>query len=197
MLLPQYLQVLMGYTAQHVGHGALARRVSSSSCSCRSSASLIGRVDARKMIAFGFTVLCALALLHGAHTSTLRIDFETAVRAPRAIQSVGLAFLFVPINTLVYVGVPPEKNNAVSGIVNLSRNMGGDIGIAARHHADRAPLADAPGQPRRARRPVPARPSTRAVKGIAAALQRAGDSPVDAAAQGARRRCTGSSSSRR
>ena len=46
------------------------------------------------------------------------------------IQSVGLAFLFIPINTLVYAGVPPEKNNAVSGIVNLSRNMGGDIGIA-------------------------------------------------------------------
>ena len=41
-----------------------------------------------------------------------------------------MAFLFVPINTLVYAGVPPEKNNAVSGIVNLSRNMGGDIGIA-------------------------------------------------------------------
>jgi DHA2 family multidrug resistance protein len=26
--------------------------------------------------------------------------------------------------------VPLEKNNAVSGIVNLSRNMGGDVGIA-------------------------------------------------------------------
>ena len=48
----------------------------------------------------------------------------------RVYQSIGLAFLFVPINTLVYVGIPPEKNNAVSGIVNLSRNMGGDIGIA-------------------------------------------------------------------
>jgi DHA2 family multidrug resistance protein len=41
-----------------------------------------------------------------------------------------MAFLFVPINTLVYAGVSPEKNNAVSGIVNLSRNMGGDVGIA-------------------------------------------------------------------
>jgi len=57
------------------------------------------------------------------------IDFRTAVEL-RALQSVGLAFLFVPINTLVYAGIPPQKNNAVSGIVNLSRNMGGDIGIA-------------------------------------------------------------------
>jgi DHA2 family multidrug resistance protein len=36
----------------------------------------------------------------------------------------------VPINTLVYAGIPPEKNNSVSGIVNLSRNVGGSIGIA-------------------------------------------------------------------
>jgi DHA2 family multidrug resistance protein len=26
--------------------------------------------------------------------------------------------------------VPPQKNNQVSGIVNLARNMGGDLGIA-------------------------------------------------------------------
>jgi DHA2 family multidrug resistance protein len=31
---------------------------------------------------------------------------------------------------VVYNGVPPQKNNQVSGIVNLARNMGGDIGIA-------------------------------------------------------------------
>ena len=48
----------------------------------------------------------------------------------RVYQSAALAFLFVPINTLVYSGVAPEKNNAVSGIVNLSRNLGGDVGIA-------------------------------------------------------------------
>jgi DHA2 family multidrug resistance protein len=57
------------------------------------------------------------------------IDFHTAVKL-RAYQSVGLAFLFVPINTLVFAGMPPQKSNAISGIVNLSRNMGGDIGIA-------------------------------------------------------------------
>jgi DHA2 family multidrug resistance protein len=58
-----------------------------------------------------------------------QIDFKHAMLL-RVYQSAGLAFLFVPINTIVYAGVPPEKNNAVAGIVNLSRNMGGDIGIA-------------------------------------------------------------------
>ncbi len=45
-------------------------------------------------------------------------------------QSVGLAFLFVPINTMSYVGVPREKNNAVSGMTNLFRNVGGSVGIS-------------------------------------------------------------------
>ncbi|HUC07936.1 MAG TPA: hypothetical protein VMR96_07575, partial [Solirubrobacterales bacterium] len=89
---------------------------------------LIGKVDPRYLIAFGFTVLSA-AMLHMVHTLQPGIDFHTAMMM-RIYQSCGLAFLFVPINTLVYAGIPPNKSNQVSGIVNLSRNMGGDIGIA-------------------------------------------------------------------
>jgi len=48
----------------------------------------------------------------------------------RIYQSVGLAFLFIPINTMAYVGVPAEKNNQVSGMVNLTRNIGGSVGIS-------------------------------------------------------------------
>jgi len=89
---------------------------------------LVTRLDPRWLIAFGFVVLAA-SMFHMAHTLYPGIDFSTAVWL-RNYQAVGLAFLFVPINTVVYVGIPPAKNNAVSGIVNLSRNMGGDIGIA-------------------------------------------------------------------
>jgi DHA2 family multidrug resistance protein len=42
----------------------------------------------------------------------------------------GLAFLFVPINTVSYAGVQPEKNNQVSGLINLMRNVGGSAGIS-------------------------------------------------------------------
>ena len=45
-------------------------------------------------------------------------------------QAFGLAFLFVPINTLAYVDVPKEQSNSVAGMINLARNMGGDVGIA-------------------------------------------------------------------
>jgi DHA2 family multidrug resistance protein len=48
----------------------------------------------------------------------------------RVYQSVGLAFLFVPINTICYVGVPQEQNNQISSMINLMRNLGGSFGIS-------------------------------------------------------------------
>jgi MFS transporter, DHA2 family, multidrug resistance protein len=127
VLLPQFTQVMMGYTAQQAGM-ALSPGGLTVMVLMPLVGTLIGRVDARRMLAFGFGML-SLSLFYMAHTLTLGMDFKTVVEL-RVLQSCGLAFLFVPINTLSYVGMPPEKNNAISGIVNLSRNMGGDIGIA-------------------------------------------------------------------
>jgi DHA2 family multidrug resistance protein len=127
VLLPQFTQMMMGYSAQLAGM-ALSPGGFTVICLMPLVGNLIGRVDARKMLAFGFTVI-SLSLFYMAHHLYTGLDFGTVVKL-RVYQSIGLAFMFVPINTLTYVGVPPEKNNAVSGIVNLSRNMGGDIGIA-------------------------------------------------------------------
>jgi len=48
----------------------------------------------------------------------------------RMIMGLGLAFLFVPINTSAYAHLPREKNNNASGLINLARNLGGSCGIA-------------------------------------------------------------------
>src|SRR5438552_5278824 len=127
VLLPQYVQVWMGWSAQDAGM-ALSPGGFAVILLLPIVGKLLGKVDARYLIAFGFLVTSA-ALLHMAHTLYPGIDFRTAVLM-RIFQTCGIAFLFVPINSIVYNGVPPQKNNQVSGIVNLSRNMGGDIGIA-------------------------------------------------------------------
>jgi DHA2 family multidrug resistance protein len=127
VLLPQYLQVLMGYTAQQSGM-ALSPGGFVVIMLLPFVGVLVSRVDARLLIGFGFVVLSSSLFFITTHLYQ-GIDFTTAIKL-RVIQSIGLPFLFIPINTLVYAGVPPQKNNAVSGIVNLSRNMGGDIGIA-------------------------------------------------------------------
>ncbi|HVV52077.1 MAG TPA: DHA2 family efflux MFS transporter permease subunit [Polyangia bacterium] len=128
VLLPQYLQVLMNYTAQQSGM-ALSPGGFVVILLLPFVGMMVSRVDNRYMIGFGFLALSASLFYMTSHLYN-GIDFRTAVEL-RIIQSIGLPFLFIPINTLVYAGVPPQKNNAVSGIVNLSRNMGGDIGIAA------------------------------------------------------------------
>ena len=127
VLLPLYLQVWMGYSAQDAGMvlspgGVMVILL------LPLVGRLLGKVDARYLIMFGFLVT-SVALFHMARTLYPGIDFKTAVML-RIFQTSGIAFLFVPINAAVYNGVPPGKNNQVSGIVNLFRNMGGDIGIA-------------------------------------------------------------------
>jgi DHA2 family multidrug resistance protein len=41
-----------------------------------------------------------------------------------------LGFLFVPISLVAYIGIPPDKNNAVAGIINFMRNMGSSVGTS-------------------------------------------------------------------
>jgi len=59
----------------------------------------------------------------------LLISFSTAARL-RIVQALGLGFLFVPINLVSYVGIPPEKGNTVSGLINFMRNMGSSVGTS-------------------------------------------------------------------
>jgi DHA2 family multidrug resistance protein len=127
VLLPLYLQTWLGYSAQDAGM-ALSPGGFAILLLLPLVGKLLSKVDARYLIAFGFLVT-SLALQHMAHTLYPGIDLRTAILM-RIFQTCGLAFLFVPINSFVYGGVPPQKSNQVSGIVNLSRNMGGDIGIA-------------------------------------------------------------------
>jgi len=71
----------------------------------------------------------ALGLYHMAVNLDLTIDFWTA-SSLRLFQVMGLAFIFIPSNVLCYAGVPREKNNQVSSMMNFVRNIGGSAGIA-------------------------------------------------------------------
>jgi DHA2 family multidrug resistance protein len=88
---------------------------------------LVSRVDPRYLIFFGFSAT-SLALYHMTSIN-LEIDFHTAAMY-RVYQTMGLAFIFIPINTLSYVGIPRHKSNQVAGITNLARNLGGSVGIS-------------------------------------------------------------------
>jgi DHA2 family multidrug resistance protein len=88
---------------------------------------LVSRMDARLLIAFGLGIT-SWALYHMSGFN-LEMSFSTLMWA-RIYQAVGIAFLFVPINTVAYAFMPPNKSNAVSALINLGRNIGGSVGIS-------------------------------------------------------------------
>src|SRR5579883_267109 len=126
VLIPQFLQVQMGYTAEEAGK-ALSLGAFVLMLMMPLVGRLITRVDPRLLIAVGF-LATSLALFHMTAIYT-GIDFKNAAMM-RVYQVFGLAFVFIPISTLSYIGVPGNKSNQVSGITNLARNLGGSIGIS-------------------------------------------------------------------
>ena len=127
VLMPQFLQTLLGYTSELAG---LA--LSAGGLVLLFEMPIVGqlttKVQARYLIAFGWLGL-SVAMFY----STTRIDLLMSFRAAvllRIGQVIGLGFLFVPINLVAYIGVAPEKNNSVAGIVNFMRNMGSSVGTS-------------------------------------------------------------------
>lgn len=65
------------------------------------------------------------------HTSGLNaeVSFWT-LSVARAQQVMWLPFIFIPLSSVSYVGVPPDKNPDASAIINLMRNLGGSVGVS-------------------------------------------------------------------
>jgi MFS transporter, DHA2 family, multidrug resistance protein len=126
LLLPLFSQTMLGYTAEKAGL-ALMPGGFTIILLLPLVGFLLSRYTPRWLLLFGLLVL-SYSLFHMTGFD-LDIDFRTVATA-RVIQAVGMAFLFVPINTAAYAFLPREKNNAASGLMNLARNMGGSVGIS-------------------------------------------------------------------
>ncbi len=126
VLIPQFLQEIMGYSAEQAGMAVSSGGIALMLLFPVAGA-LAPKFDPRKLVAMGFVIttfglyrMCGL---------NLNISFGMAV-SWRVVIALGLPFLFIPINTLCFAGVPQEKYNEVSGMSALMRNLGGSVGIS-------------------------------------------------------------------
>jgi MFS transporter, DHA2 family, multidrug resistance protein len=126
VLIPQMLQGLLGYTAEKAGL-ALSPGGAVIMLMMPVVGFLVSRVDTRFLISFG-CIVSSIALFAMAGWN-LQLDYRHAVYG-RMLQSLGLAFLFIPINVSAFAYVPKEKTNMGTGIINLARNVGASVGIA-------------------------------------------------------------------
>ncbi|HLX07193.1 MAG TPA: DHA2 family efflux MFS transporter permease subunit [Thermoanaerobaculia bacterium] len=126
VLVPQFLQSLMGYTATESGKvlspGGVAVMLV-----LPITGMLINRIGARSLITIGL-IISGGGLWMTSHIS-LQVDYWT-ITSYRMIVGIGIAFLFVPISTAAFSRLPQEKSNAASALFNLARNLGASFGIA-------------------------------------------------------------------
>ena len=126
VLLPIYLQTLLGYPAYNAGL-ALSPRGLGSLATMPISGYLTSKSDPRRLMVVGI----------GLGTFTMwklsRLNLDAGywdIFWPQVLQGVALALLFIPLTALTMASISKEKMGNATSIFNLMRNIGGSFGIA-------------------------------------------------------------------
>jgi DHA2 family multidrug resistance protein len=126
VLLPVYLQTLMGYTSFLAGL-ALGPGGISTMIAMPVAGVLINKINPKAVLAFG--IIVAAYSVHLMSQFNLFADFN-AVLWPRVLLGVGMGFIFIPLTTLTMAGMRKEEMGNATAIFNLLRNLGGSFGVA-------------------------------------------------------------------
>ena len=144
VLLPLWLQQYMGYTATLAGMalapvGILAMLMSPW------VGKNVGKIDARKLATISFLGFALVMWMRSRFNTDT--DFES-ILIPTVLQGAAMAFFFIPLQTLVFSGLPPERMPDAAGLSNFVRIFAGGVGVsiyttlwenrAVLHHANLA-----------------------------------------------------------
>ncbi|MDR3535538.1 MAG: DHA2 family efflux MFS transporter permease subunit [Acetobacteraceae bacterium] len=126
-LLPQLAQALLGYDATTagltLGAGGIAALV---------FMPVAGMVTGR-LIQPKWLILIALVGMGWSLMSAASLNLDISfwnISFARVTQVMWLPFLFIPISAVSYVGVPVDRSNDASALINLMRNLGGSVGVS-------------------------------------------------------------------
>ena len=127
VLYPLMMQELLGYTATHAGVTNFPRGMASF-IFMPFVGFLVGKVDARKLLAAGL-LLTAAAMFEVSFFS-LDVGFWDFA-LPLVLQGAGLGLIFVPLTTVSNDSIPRERMGNATSIFNLMRNIGASVGISS------------------------------------------------------------------
>ena len=126
-LLPLFLQTLLGYPALESGLAVSPRGIGAV-ISMIIVGRLVGKIDGRYLIMFGFGLI-------GFSTYLLAdIDLQISMASvvwPQILSGLAIGFVFVPLTVMATGTLTNEQIGNATGIFNLMRNIGGSFGIAA------------------------------------------------------------------
>lgn len=126
-LLPLFLQTLMGYPALQSGMAVSPRGIGAI-ISMVIIGRLVGKVDSRYLIMFGFALLAYSTY----QFSNINLEISIgSIVVPSIMSGLAMGFIFVPLTTIAMGTLANDQIGNASGVFNLMRNTGGSIGIAA------------------------------------------------------------------
>ena len=126
VVLPIWLQNYMGYTAFQSG-----LTTATTSLFVIFLAPVLGanihKVDARKVVAFGFIVFFIVSYCGAVLTPDVTQGF---IALNRLFLGIGLVCFFIPLNNIMLADISNEDMAAASGLSNFTRNMGSSFGTS-------------------------------------------------------------------
>ncbi|SCW36091.1 DHA2 family efflux MFS transporter permease subunit [Ancylobacter rudongensis] len=125
-LYPLYLAQVRGYSALMIGETMFVSGLAMFLCA-PIAGRLMGKVDPRAMIAFGFAAFA----LGTWQVTGLTADWDFwELLVPQILRGVGIMMAMIPINNISLGTLPPDQLKNASGLFNLMRNLGGAVGLA-------------------------------------------------------------------
>ena len=139
VVIPQWLQSTMGYTATYAGYVTAFNGVGAIIMS-PIVAKLLEKVDPRGLVCFGILWLAGTSLLRVQWTSGA--DFWT-LALPQLVQGFGVPFFFIPLTTIALGAVKPEETASAAGVMSFLRTLAGAIStsVATTLYANSAVVA--------------------------------------------------------
>jgi DHA2 family multidrug resistance protein len=125
-LLPPLLQNLYGYSVLQSGFLTAPRGVGTL-ISMLLAGRLVGKIDSRLLVGIGVALMgVSLYMMTG-----FAIDQPSQpVIMSGLVQGLGLGLIFVPLQSLAFETLAPRMRTTAAALLNLSRNIGGSVGIS-------------------------------------------------------------------
>ncbi len=126
VLLPIFLQTLLGYSALDAGVAMLPRGLGSF-IAMPFVGILMSKVEPRKLLTVGLSVAAF------SFWDLARINLNAGywdIFWPQFIQGLSMGFIFVPLTTATHDPIPKQEMGNATSIFNVMRNIGGSVGIA-------------------------------------------------------------------
>ncbi|MEE9901759.1 DHA2 family efflux MFS transporter permease subunit [Acinetobacter haemolyticus] len=126
VLIPQWLQINLGYTATWAGYLTATMGFGSLTMS-PIVAKLSTKYDPRALASFGLALLGVVTLMRAFWVTDA--DFM-ALAWPQILQGFAVPFFFIPLSNIAMGSVLPQEMASAAGLMNFLRTMAGAIGAS-------------------------------------------------------------------